>query len=56
MDLEEIRSLVFVDIYKAIYICLKDTIEYLKKKGRSIDETTKNALSFYEKLMQTRND
>lgn len=47
-NLQLIRKLAFEDIDKAIFIILKDTLEYLRKKGGSVDTMTNKAYEFYK--------
>lgn len=46
-DLDIIRGLAFEDINEAVYFCLKDTLEYLESKNKTIDEMTSKAYAFY---------
>ena len=46
-DVDIIRGLAFEDLNEAIYFCLKDTLEYLEKKNKPIDEMTSKAFAFY---------
>ena len=38
--------------YTEVYIILKDTLEYLQKKGGSIDVMTNKAYEFYRSLYE----
>ncbi|MBQ2473564.1 MAG: bis(5'-nucleosyl)-tetraphosphatase (symmetrical) YqeK [Lachnospira sp.] len=46
-DVDIIRGLAFEDINEAVYFCLKDTLEYLESKNKTIDEMTSKAYAFY---------
>ena len=48
-DLEQIRSLAFTNIDRAVYEVLKDTLAYLKGSNRPIDTTTLDTYRFYER-------
>jgi predicted HD superfamily hydrolase involved in NAD metabolism len=54
-DLDEIRGLVFDDITFAIYRVCNDTIEYLKRSGSVIDETTVQTFEYYKGIVESRN-
>lgn len=47
--LEEIRKLAFTDIDQAVCQCSKNTLQYLKKQGRSIDPMTAQTYDYYNK-------
>ncbi len=47
-NLQLIRKLAFEDIDKAMFIILRDTLEYLRKKGGSVDTMTNKAYEFYK--------
>lgn len=49
-DLDQIRSLVFKDLDKAVFIVLRNTITYLERAGKPIDKTTISAFEYYVKL------
>lgn len=51
-NLQYLRRLAFEDIDKAIFIILKDTLEYLKTKGGSIDAMTNKAYEYYKSLCE----
>lgn len=46
--LNELRKLAFEDIDKALFYILEDTVTYLKKSNKSIDETTYQTYKFYK--------
>ena len=48
-NLEIIRGTAFDNLDKAVYIILKDTLEYLEKKGNPIDSNTFEAYNYYKK-------
>jgi HD superfamily phosphohydrolase YqeK len=54
-NLDEIRGLVFEDITFAIYRVCNDTIEYLKRSGSVIDETTVQTYEYYKEIVESRN-
>ena len=55
-NLEEIRFVSFRDLDGAVYMTLRDTLEYLEERAkRSIDESTFNAYEYYKKLIENRN-
>lgn len=47
-NLQLIRKMAFVDIDESVYLIMRDTLDYLKKKGSLIDEQTRRAFEFYE--------
>lgn len=49
-NLKEIRKTAFEDIDKAVYLIMRDTLEYLKKTNSPIDNQTQKAYEYYEKL------
>lgn len=49
-NLIEIRRIAFEDIDKAVYMIMRDTLEYLKKSNSPIDNQTQKAYEYYEKL------
>ena len=51
-NLEEIRRLAFEDIDRAMYVILRDTLSYLKAKGKPIDSMTQVAYEYYAELMK----
>ncbi len=51
-NLQYLRKLAFEDIDNAIFIILKDTLEYLRKKGGSIDSMTNKAYEYYKSLYE----
>ena len=53
-DLDEIRSIVFVDIEKAIYLVCEHTLEYLKANNKPIDKTTVDTFNYYHKIICER--
>lgn len=54
-NLTNIRKIAFEDIDMAVYIIMKDTIEYLQTKNNKIDKTTLKAFSFYENIINNKN-
>ena len=55
-NLPMLRKLAFEDIDMTVYIIMRDTVEYLKKKNTKIDTTTTKAYMFYENLINSRNN
>lgn len=51
-NLDDIRKLSFEDIDKAVYIILKDTLEYLKSKNKQIDLMTFKAYEYYKGIFE----
>ncbi|MGI6106437.1 MAG: bis(5'-nucleosyl)-tetraphosphatase (symmetrical) YqeK [Lachnospiraceae bacterium] len=47
-DLPEVRRMAFVDLDKTVYTILKDTLDYLKKRGGPIDPMTEKTCRYYE--------
>ena len=47
-NLTEIRRLAFTDLEECVYTILRDTVEYLKKRGGVLDERTLGAYAYYE--------
>ncbi len=47
-NLEAVRAVAFKDIKEAIYIVTRDTLAYLKCKGRTIDALTYDTFKYYE--------
>lgn len=45
--LKEIRMMAFHDLRQAVYMILKDTLSYLKEKGRPIDDMTEKSYEYY---------
>jgi putative HD superfamily hydrolase of NAD metabolism len=51
-NLEHIRKLAFVDIDRAIYLILKDTIAYVMKEKGSMDMASLATYEFYENIQK----
>ncbi|MFU0827606.1 MAG: bis(5'-nucleosyl)-tetraphosphatase (symmetrical) [Lachnoclostridium sp.] len=49
-NLNEIRVMAFADLNRAIIAILKNTIDYLEKKGQEIDHSTYAAYEYYNKI------
>lgn len=47
--LQEIRSLVFQDIDRAVYLSAQRTVRYLKDGGRAVDPMTVSTCEYYRK-------
>lgn len=54
-NLDKIRKLAFQDLDECLYEILKDTLEYLDENPQNVDNTTKEAFSYYKKLHTNRN-
>lgn len=55
-NLPQMRYLAFQDLDKTMYEILKGTLEYLNKKGNTIDPMTKQAYEFFEEVMEQKAD
>lgn len=53
-NLEELRTLSFVDLDEALYQIMKGTLEYLAQKGGAIDPASKEAFLYYEQEREKR--
>ena len=53
-NLPQMRHLAFQDLDKTMYEILKGTLEYLGKKGNSIDPMTLQAFRYFENLMKEK--
>ena len=49
-NLDKIRRLAFQDLDECIYHIMRDTLDYLKRKGGVIDETTSQAYQYYREI------
>ena len=49
-NLKEIRQMAFIDIDEAMYMILKDTLDYLDKGEGEKDELTKDTFLFYKEI------
>ncbi len=47
-NLNSVRAVAFKDIKEAIYIVTRDTLDYLKRKGATIDTLTYDTFKYYE--------
>ena len=50
-DLDTIRQMAFTDLDQAIYMILKQTLDYLKEDGRPIDPSTEITYNYYKQLI-----
>lgn len=50
-NLEMLRALAETDLDRATALILSDTLDYLKKKGRTIDDTTQEAYDYYKQYL-----
>lgn len=53
-NLDEIRTMAFEDLDLALYVILKNTLSYLKKRSCVIDETTREAYEYYQGVIAKR--
>lgn len=53
-NLDEIRAMAFEDLDLALYVILKSTLSYLKKRSCAIDETTREAYEYYQEVIADR--
>lgn len=53
-NLSEMRYLAFQDLDETMYEILKGTLEYLNKKGNTIDPMTLQAYEFFQELMKEK--
>lgn len=53
-NLGKIRKLAFQDLDECLYEILKDTLEYLDENPQDVDNTTKEAFSYYEEVHRKR--
>ena len=49
-NLEEIRRMAFLDLDRAVYMTLRDTLFYLEKGTGEVDEMTRTAYEYYADL------
>lgn len=54
-NLDKIRKLAFQNLDECLYEILKDTLEYLDENPQNVDNTTKEAFSYYKELHTNRN-
>ena len=55
-NLQEIRKMSFVDIDEAMYMILKDTLEYLESGEGEKDELTKETFLFYKNIHDSKQE
>ena len=55
-NLQEIRKMSFVDIDEAMYMILKDTLDYLEKGEGEKDELTKETYLFYKNIHDNKQE
>lgn len=53
-NLPEIRSLAFLDIDRAVYLTMRDTITYLEKEKSWLDNQTIVAYNYYKELVEKK--
>lgn len=53
-NLSEVRKLAFTDIDKAVYRITEDTIKFIKRDGRKLDEMTEKTYYYYKNVMEER--
>ena len=54
-NLQDIRKMAFIDIDQAVYMTLRDTLEYLKGNADQLDEMTAQAYAYYKNLAEAKN-
>lgn len=54
-NLDEIRKVAFKDLDLALYMILRDTMDYLENTTAAIDKITASAYEYYKKLYEDRN-
>lgn len=54
-NLDKIRRLAFQNLDECLYEIFKDTLEYLDENPQNVDNTTKEAFSYYKELHTNRN-
>ena len=55
-NLKEIRKMAFIDIDEAMYMILKDTLDYLDKSEGEKDELTYDTFLFYKEIHDKKED
>lgn len=55
-NLQEIRKMSFIDIDEAMYMILKDTLEYLESGEGEKDELTKETFLFYKNIHDNKQE
>ena len=53
-NLQIIRKMAFQDIDMAVFIIMKDTVQYLKNKNQKIDTHTLRAYEYYKEIIEKR--
>ena len=53
-DLPLIRSLAFTDLDECIYQILKDTLDYLERKGNFVDSMSEQAYAYYKRVHEEK--
>lgn len=56
VNLREIRRIAFEDIDLAVYMILKNSIDFLNNSKLELDETTVEAFQYYKNLFETRKE
>lgn len=54
-NLKEIRETAFQDLDRAVYMTLRDTLQYLEKGSGEVDEMTRTAYEYYKELCGEEN-
>lgn len=55
-NLTEIRRLAFWDLDRAVYITMRDTLNYLKQEKASLDNQTVVAYNYYREIIRKREE
>lgn len=53
-NLSKLRQVSFENLDLAVYMILKQTLDYLKNSPKSVDETTQKTYDYYNKLLNTQ--
>ncbi len=53
--LPAIRQMAFCDLDEAVYMILRDTLDYLEHSDRVIDDTSRQSFDYYQKLRTAAN-
>ena len=54
--MDEIRKVAFKDLDLALYMILRDTMDYLENTTAAIDKITASAYEYYKKLYEDRDN
>ena len=54
LHFDQIQTMAFTDIDKAVCVISKNIIDYLEREGREIDPATRATYDFYRKLTEEK--